>query len=37
MTAAIAALVELPMTAPHHPAPKDDAKEADHLADFGGG
>jgi hypothetical protein len=37
MTAAIAALVELPMTAPHRHAPKDDAKEADHLADFGGG
>ena len=37
MTAAIAALVELPMTAPHRHAPKDDAKKADHLADFGGG
>jgi hypothetical protein len=37
MTAAIAALVELPMTATYRHAPKDDAKEADHLADFGGG
>jgi hypothetical protein len=34
MTAAIAALVELPMTVPHRHAPKDDAKEADHLADL---
>jgi hypothetical protein len=37
MTAAIAALVELPMTAPHRHAPKDDANEADHLAEIDGG
>lgn len=36
MSAAIGALVEMPMTAAHPYPPKEDAKETDHFTDSGG-